>query len=210
MGYKVAIVGATGNVGRAMLEILAERQFPADEVVPLASRRSLGVEVSYGDKTLTTKALDHYDFSDVDICLMSAGGSVSKEWSPRIAAAGAVVIGEGPETPPPGSGVGSSSALVVAMVGTLWKITRAHLRARTPSGIFSAGLLSMFVANLGSLAVSGQILADSFVVIFIGALVGIVLGFRRPQFMPAEITARLANEDDPEAGYRGRSTRPAV
>ena len=58
MGYKVAIVGATGNVGRAMLEILAERQFPADEVVPLASRRSLGVEVSYGDKTLTTKALD--------------------------------------------------------------------------------------------------------------------------------------------------------
>ncbi len=92
MGYKVAIVGATGNVGRAMLEILAERQFPADEVVPLASRRSLGVEVSYGDKTLTTKALDHYDFSDVDICLMSAGGSVSKEWSPRIGAQGAVVI----------------------------------------------------------------------------------------------------------------------
>lgn len=101
-------------------------------------------------------------------------------------------------------------ALVVAMVSTLWKITRAHLRARTPSGIFAAGLLSMFVANLGSLAVSGQILADSFVVIFIGALVGIVLGFRRPEFMPAEITARLANEDDPEAGYRGRSTRPAV
>jgi aspartate-semialdehyde dehydrogenase len=92
MGYKVAVVGATGNVGRAMLEILAERQFPADEVVPLASRRSLGVEVSYGDKTLTTKALDHYDFSDVDICLMSAGGSVSKEWSPKIGAQGAVVI----------------------------------------------------------------------------------------------------------------------
>jgi aspartate-semialdehyde dehydrogenase len=92
MGYKVAVVGATGNVGRAMLEILAERQFPADEVVALASRRSLGVEVSYGDAILKTKALDHYDFSDVDICLMSAGGAVSKEWSPRIAASGAVVI----------------------------------------------------------------------------------------------------------------------
>lgn len=92
MGYKVAVVGATGNVGREMLEILAERRFPADEVVALASRRSQGVEVSYGDKTLKVKALDHYDFSDVDICLMSAGGAVSKEWSPKIAAAGAVVI----------------------------------------------------------------------------------------------------------------------
>ncbi len=92
MGYKVAVVGATGNVGREMLEILAERRFPADEVVAIASRRSMGVEVSYGEKTLKCKALEHYDFSDVDICLMSAGGSVSKEWSPKIAAAGAVVI----------------------------------------------------------------------------------------------------------------------
>jgi aspartate-semialdehyde dehydrogenase len=92
MGYKVAVVGATGNVGREMLDILAERRFPADEVVALASRRSMGVEVSYGEKTLKAKALEQYDFSDVDICLMSAGGSVSKEWSPKIAAAGAVVI----------------------------------------------------------------------------------------------------------------------
>src|SRR6188472_4569940 len=92
MGYKVAVVGATGNVGREMMSILAERNFPADEVVALASRKSLGVECSYGDKTLKVKALDHYDFSDVDICLMSAGGSVSKEWSPKIAAQGAVVI----------------------------------------------------------------------------------------------------------------------
>jgi aspartate-semialdehyde dehydrogenase len=92
MGYKVAVVGATGNVGRAMLDILEERRFPADEVVAVASRRSQGVEVSYGDKTLKVKALDHYDFSDVDICLMSAGGAISKEWSPKIAAAGAVVI----------------------------------------------------------------------------------------------------------------------
>src|SRR6201990_1602316 len=92
MGYKVAVVGATGNFGGAKLKILDERKFPADEVVALASRRSIGVEVSYGDRTLKCKALEHYDFADVDICLMSAGGSVSKEWSPKIAAAGAVVI----------------------------------------------------------------------------------------------------------------------
>src|SRR3954463_14431434 len=92
MGYKVAVVGATGNVGREMLNILDERKFPADEVVVLASRRSMGVEVSYGDRTLRVKALENYDFSDIDICLMSAGGTVSKEWSPKIAAAGAVVI----------------------------------------------------------------------------------------------------------------------
>jgi len=92
MGYNVAVVGATGNVGREMLNILDERTFPADEVVALASRRSVGTEVSYGDRILKVKALEHYDFSGTDICLMSAGGAVSKEWSPRIAAAGAVVI----------------------------------------------------------------------------------------------------------------------
>jgi aspartate-semialdehyde dehydrogenase len=92
MGYKVAVVGATGNVGREMLDILAERRFPADEVVAIASRRSQGVEVSYGEKTLKATALEHYDFSGIDICLMSAGGAVSKEWSPKIAAQGAVVI----------------------------------------------------------------------------------------------------------------------
>src|ERR1700676_1485844 len=92
MGFKVALVGATGNVGREMLNILAERSFPADEVVALASRKSMGQECSFGDKTVKAKALDHYDFSDVDICLMSAGGAVSREWSPKIAAQGAVVI----------------------------------------------------------------------------------------------------------------------
>src|SRR6202167_1385048 len=92
MGYTVAVVGATGNVGREMLGILAERVFPADEAVALASRRSLGVEVSYGDRTLKVKALEYYDFTGVDICLMSAGSAVSKEWSPKIAAAVAVVI----------------------------------------------------------------------------------------------------------------------
>jgi aspartate-semialdehyde dehydrogenase len=92
MGFKVAVVGATGNVGREMLNILEERGFPADEVVPLASRRSVGTEVSYGDRTLKVKALDTYDFSDTDICVMSAGGNVSKEWSPKIGRQGCVVI----------------------------------------------------------------------------------------------------------------------
>ncbi|PPD43694.1 MAG: aspartate-semialdehyde dehydrogenase [Methylocystis sp.] len=92
MAYKVAIVGATGNVGREMLDILAERRFPVSEVVALASSRSIGAEVSFGDKTLKCRHLDTYDFSDTDICLMSAGGTVSKEWSPRIGAQGCVVI----------------------------------------------------------------------------------------------------------------------
>ena len=92
MGLKIAIVGATGNVGREMLDILVERGFPADEVVALASRRSQGTEVSYGDRTLKVRALDNYDFSDTDIALMSAGGDISKEWAPRIARAGCVVI----------------------------------------------------------------------------------------------------------------------
>jgi aspartate-semialdehyde dehydrogenase len=92
MPYKVAVVGATGNVGRAMLSVLAERQFPASEVVALASTKSIGTEVSFGDKILKVKALDYYDFKGTDVVLMSAGGKVSKEWSPKIAAAGAIVI----------------------------------------------------------------------------------------------------------------------
>jgi aspartate-semialdehyde dehydrogenase len=92
MSYNVAVVGATGNVGREMLSILSERQFPVNEVHALASRRSTGVDVSFGDKTLKCKDLQTFDFSKVDFCLMSAGGSVSKEWSPKIAARGCVVI----------------------------------------------------------------------------------------------------------------------
>ncbi|HEX3486474.1 MAG TPA: aspartate-semialdehyde dehydrogenase, partial [Micropepsaceae bacterium] len=92
MAYKVAVVGATGNVGREMLSILAERQFPASEVVALASTRSTGTDVSFGDATLKVKALDYYNFAGTDLCLMSAGGAVSKEWSPKIAAAGTIVI----------------------------------------------------------------------------------------------------------------------
>ncbi len=92
MGYKVAVVGATGNVGREMLDVLAERQFPADEVFPIASRRSIGTEVSYGDKTLKCFDLEQFDFTKADFCLMSAGSTVSKEWSPRIGAMGCTVI----------------------------------------------------------------------------------------------------------------------
>jgi aspartate-semialdehyde dehydrogenase len=92
MAYKVAVVGATGNVGREILSVLAERQFPASEVVALASTKSTGVDVSFGDATLKVKALDYYDFAGTDICLMSAGSSVSKEWSPKIAAKGTIVI----------------------------------------------------------------------------------------------------------------------
>ncbi len=92
MGYKVAIVGATGNVGREMLNVLADRKFPISELVALASRRSLGTEVSFGDKTLKCQDLENFDFKGTDICLMSAGSSVSKDWSPRIGAQGTVVI----------------------------------------------------------------------------------------------------------------------
>jgi aspartate-semialdehyde dehydrogenase len=92
MSYKVAVVGATGNVGREMLNVLAERQFPVSEVVALASTRSVGKDVYFGDKALKVKALDYYDFKGTDIVLMSAGGTISKEWSPKIAAQGALVI----------------------------------------------------------------------------------------------------------------------
>ena len=79
MGYRVAVVGATGNVGREMLNILAERQFPADEVVALASRKSLGTEVSFGDKTLKTKDLDTFDFTGFDIALFAVGSDATKK-----------------------------------------------------------------------------------------------------------------------------------
>jgi aspartate-semialdehyde dehydrogenase len=92
MGYRIAVVGATGNVGREMLRVLEERKFPADEVYAIASRRSLGVDVSYGDRTLKCRDLEQFDFSKVDLCLMSAGSAVSKEWSPKIGAKGCIVI----------------------------------------------------------------------------------------------------------------------
>jgi len=92
MAYKVAVVGATGNVGREMLSVLAERQFPVSEVVALASTRSVGTEVSFGDHILKVKALDYFDFKGTDICLMSAGGKIAKEWAPKIVAQGAIVI----------------------------------------------------------------------------------------------------------------------
>src|SRR5215469_12485620 len=92
MSYNVAVVGATGNVGREMLNILDEREFPVNEVFAIASRRSTGVEVSFGDRTLKCQDLETFDFSKCDFALMSAGGDVSKAWSPRIGATGCIVI----------------------------------------------------------------------------------------------------------------------
>ena len=92
MGYKVVVCGATGNVGREMLNILAERQFPADEVVALASRKSMGSEVSYGDKTLKTKDLDTFDFTGYDIAFFAVGSDATKKYAPKAAEQGCVVI----------------------------------------------------------------------------------------------------------------------
>ena len=93
MGYKVAVVGATGNVGRELLSIMAERDFPVSEVVPLASHRSVGREISYGDDdVIAVQDLATFDFKGTDIVLSSPGASVSAEYSPKAAAAGAVVI----------------------------------------------------------------------------------------------------------------------
>ncbi len=93
MGYRIAIVGATGNVGRELLNILAERNFPADDVVALASSRSVGKEVSFGeDTTLKVQDLEKFDFKGIDIVLSSPGARVSAVHSPRAAKAGAVVI----------------------------------------------------------------------------------------------------------------------
>jgi aspartate-semialdehyde dehydrogenase len=92
MGLRVAVVGATGNVGREMLAILAELEFPVSEVAALASRRSIGREVSFGNKTLKCQSLEDFDFRGWDLCMMSAGGKISKEYSPKIGAAGCIVI----------------------------------------------------------------------------------------------------------------------
>ena len=92
MGYRVVVAGATGNVGREMLNILAERQFPVDEIAVLASRRSLGTEVSFGDTTLTTKDLDTFDFTGWDMALFAIGSDATKTYAPKAAAAGCVVI----------------------------------------------------------------------------------------------------------------------
>ncbi|MEM9043717.1 MAG: aspartate-semialdehyde dehydrogenase [Pseudomonadota bacterium] len=92
MGYKVAVAGATGNVGRELLNIMAEREFPATEVVALASRRSLGTECSYGDETLTCLDIDTYDWAGTDIALFAIGSGPSKTYAPRAAKAGCVVI----------------------------------------------------------------------------------------------------------------------
>jgi aspartate-semialdehyde dehydrogenase len=93
MGFKVAVVGATGNVGRELLQVLSERDFPADEVVALASSRSVGAQVSYGeDDILTVQNLDTFNFAGTDFVLSSAGAKISAEFAPRAAASGAIII----------------------------------------------------------------------------------------------------------------------
>jgi aspartate-semialdehyde dehydrogenase len=92
MGYRVAVVGATGNVGREMLNILEEVNFPVDKIHAIASRKSIGVEVSFGEQIVRCEDIEQFDFSRVDLVLMSVSGSFSKEWSPRIGAAGPIVI----------------------------------------------------------------------------------------------------------------------
>jgi aspartate-semialdehyde dehydrogenase len=92
MGYRVAVVGATGNVGREMLNILEEVNFPVDKIHAIASRKSIGVEVSFGDQIVRCEDIEQFDFSRVDVVLMSVSGAFSKQWSPRIGAAGPIVI----------------------------------------------------------------------------------------------------------------------
>ena len=94
MGYRVVVVGATGNVGREVLNILAERQFPADEVAAVASPRSTGTEIDFGDsgKTLKVKNIEHFDFAGWDMAIFAAGSDVSRTYAPKSAAAGCVVI----------------------------------------------------------------------------------------------------------------------
>lgn len=94
MGYRVVVVGATGNVGREMLNVLAEREFPADEIAAVASPRSTGTEIEYGEsgKVLKCKNIEHFDFTGWDIALFAAGSVAAKEYAPRAAAAGCVVI----------------------------------------------------------------------------------------------------------------------
>jgi aspartate-semialdehyde dehydrogenase len=92
MGYRVAVVGATGNVGREMMNILEEVNFPVDKMHAIASRKSIGVEVNFGEQKIACEDLEQFDFSKVDIVLMSAGGTISKAWSEKIGAAGPIVI----------------------------------------------------------------------------------------------------------------------
>ena len=92
MGYRVAVVGATGNVGREMLNILEEVNFPVDKIHAIASRKSIGVEVAFGEQIIKCEDIEQFDFSTVDLVLMSVSGSFSREWSPKIGAAGPIVI----------------------------------------------------------------------------------------------------------------------
>src|SRR3954454_10604681 len=92
MGYRVAVVGATGNVGREMLNILEEVNFPVEKIHAIASRKSIGVEVSFGEKIVKCEDIEQFDFSTVDLVLMSVSGAFSKQWAEKIGKAGPIVI----------------------------------------------------------------------------------------------------------------------
>ncbi len=92
MGYRVVVAGATGNVGREMLNILAEREFPVDAIAALASRRSIGTEVSFGERTLKCQDIEGFDFEGWDIALFAIGSEATKTYAPRAAGAGCIVI----------------------------------------------------------------------------------------------------------------------
>ena len=116
MSYRVAVVGATGNVGREMLNILEERQFPVSEVIALASNRSAGKEVSFGEKTLRIQALEDYDFTGTDIALFAAGSPVSTEFAPIAAKARSLA-------PARGSGLSADeSQQLVLVAGVVGKV----------------------------------------------------------------------------------------
>ena len=134
MGYKVVVAGATGNVGREMLNILAEREFPVDEIAVLASRKSLGTEVSFGERTLKTQDLDTFDFTGWDIALFAVGSGPTKEYAPKAAAAGCIVIVRAGDGWAAGStGYPRRSAchpLTLATVRRSWKSLAWPLRAK--------------------------------------------------------------------------------
>ena len=137
MGYKIAVVGATGAVGYELLTILAERDFPADEVVALASAKSKGREVSFGDKTLVVENLATYDFSGPDIALFSPGAKLPAEHSPRAAPAGCALIDHPPPSPSAGSRAKPASRRRGEGFVLFPAITRRAILAR-PCGAFLA------------------------------------------------------------------------
>jgi aspartate-semialdehyde dehydrogenase len=90
--FRVAVLGATGTIGREILTVLGERDFPADDVLAVATRQSIGKDVSYGDRNLRTRDAETVNWSEVNLCILAAGSKAARQWAPRIAAAGCIVI----------------------------------------------------------------------------------------------------------------------